>query len=174
MWAHYGALAKGYVLRFDDLDSEFLENSTGSLNVVKPVNYVEDLVGMTHGPSTQDNLFFSKFQDWSYECEWRVVSALSSCQLSDDGKMHLRHISPSKVTGVICGWDAPDDEVSSLAAELSCTNPGLEMLAALLDRDHVLLQGMRKSGFCTKATVCKGSSAIGRPRDFWGCGPNRR
>jgi len=145
MWAHYGALAKGYVLRFDNLDSEFPENSTGSLNVVKPVNYVDDLVGMTHDPLTQDNLFFSKFQDWSYEREWRVVSALSSCQLSSDGKMHLRHISPSLVTGVICGWNAPDDEVSSLAADLSCTNPDLEMLAASLDRGHVCLQGVHKS-----------------------------
>lgn len=145
MWAHYGALAQGYVIRFDGLDSEFPENSTGSLNVVKPVNYVEDLVGMTHDPSTQDNLFFSKFQDWSYEREWRVVSALSSCQLSGDGKMHLRHISPSIVTGVICGWNVPEDEMSSLAAELSCINPGLEMLAASLDRGHVRLQGVHKS-----------------------------
>ena len=76
MWAHYGAQAKGYVVRFDGLDREFPKNSTGSLNVLKPVNYLEDLMGMTHDPSTQDNLFFCKFQDWSYEREWRVVSAL--------------------------------------------------------------------------------------------------
>lgn len=145
MWAHYAALAKGYVLRLDGLDSEFPNDSTGSLNVIKPVKYVEDLVGMTHDPSTQDNLFFSKFQDWSYEHEWRVVSALSSCQRSDDGKMHLRQISPSIVTGVICGWNAPDGEVSSFAAELSCTNPGLEVLAASLDRGRVRLQGVHNS-----------------------------
>ena len=43
MWAHYGALAKGYVVRFDDLDRKFPKDPTGSLNVVKAVNYVEDL-----------------------------------------------------------------------------------------------------------------------------------
>jgi hypothetical protein len=111
MWAHYGALAKGYVIRLDDLDSEFLEDATGSLNNVKPVSYVDELVGMTHDPSTQDNLFFSKFSDWSYEREWRVVAALSSCQLSPDGKMHLRYVRPSIVTGLICGWNASDEEV---------------------------------------------------------------
>lgn len=145
MWAHYGALAKGYVVRFDGLGSEFPNDPTGSLNVVKPINYVEDFVGMTHDPSTQDNLFFGKFQDWSYEREWRVVSALSSCQISDDGKMHIRYIRPSTVTGVICGWNAPDEEVRSLAAELSCTNPGLEMLVASLDRGCVRLEGVPKS-----------------------------
>lgn len=141
MWVHYGALAKGYVVRFDDLDREFPNDSTGSLNVVKAVNYVEDLVGMTHDPSTQDNLFFSKFHDWSYEREWRVVSALSNCKLSDDGKMHLRDVDPSIVTGVICGWNVPGDEVSSLKAELSCINPGLEVLAASLERGRVRLPG---------------------------------
>jgi hypothetical protein len=144
MWAHYGALAKGYVIRLDGLDSEFPKDPTGSLNVVKPVNYVEDLVGMTHDPSTQDNLFFSKFRDWSYEREWRVVSALSSCQLSANGKMHLRYVRPSIVTGVICGWNAPDEDVRSLVAELS-TNPHLEMFVASLERGRVRLQSLHKS-----------------------------
>lgn len=145
MWAHYAALAKGYVVRFDGLDRVFAKDPTGSLNVVKTVNYVEDLVGMTHDPSTQDNLFFSKFQDWRYECESRVVSALSSCKLSDNGKMHLRHVNPSIVTGVICGWNVPDDEVRSRKAEMSCTNSGLEMLAASLEYGRVRLQSMQRS-----------------------------
>lgn len=140
MWAHYGAQAKGYVIRFDGLHCKFPKDSTGSLNVLKPVNYVEDLVGMTHDPSTQDNLFFCKFQDWSYEQEWRVVSALSDCQLSDDGKMHLRSVGPSVVTGIICGWNVPDEEVRSLTAELSCVNPDLQVLVASLNRGHVHLQ----------------------------------
>ena len=63
-------------MRFQGLEQEFPGDGTGSLNVVKPVRYVEDLVGLTHDPSTQDNLFFSKFEDWRYEREWRVVSAL--------------------------------------------------------------------------------------------------
>jgi hypothetical protein len=145
MWAHYGAQAKGYVVRFDGLDDLFPRDPTGSLNVLKPVNYVEDLVGMTHDPSTQDNLFFSKFNDWSYEDEWRVVSALSSCQLSEDKTMHLRSVHPSTVTGVICGWNVPDKDVRVLAGELSRINTGAEMLVTSLDHGHVRLRGPKKS-----------------------------
>ena len=122
MWAHYGALAKGYVIRFDGLDGEFPGDSTGSLNVVKPVHYVHNLVGMTHDPSTQDNLFFSKFADWSYECEWRVVSALSKCHLSKDGTTHIRNVKPSAVTGIICGWNTPNDEIQS-TSQMNCPAP---------------------------------------------------
>lgn len=145
MWAHYGALAKGFVVRFEGLQNEFQDKTTGSLDVVKPVNYVEDLEGMTHDPSTQDHLFFSKFRDWSYECEWRVVSPLSSCQLSIDGKMHLRCVSPSTVTGVICGWSVSDEEVHSLVADLSYTNSNIEILVASLNRGRVFLRSAHQA-----------------------------
>ncbi|MFD2232493.1 DUF2971 domain-containing protein [Phaeospirillum tilakii] len=137
MWAHYGAQAKGYVVQFEGLDREFQNDPTGSLNVLKPVNYVEDIVGMTHDPCTQDNLFFCKFRDWSYEREWRVVSALSACLLSEDGKIHLRSIHPSTVTGVICGWNVTGEEVTALAADLSVIDSTIKVKVALFDRGHV-------------------------------------
>ena len=62
MWAHYAGLAKGYVIRFEGLDTQFAGDATGSLNEVKAVRYVEDVVGMTHDPSTQDDLFFVKLK----------------------------------------------------------------------------------------------------------------
>jgi hypothetical protein len=142
MWAHYGAQAKGYVLRFEGLDQEFCGDATGSLNALKPVEYVEDLIGMTHDPSTQDNIFFSKFQDWKYEHEWRVVSALSACQLSADGNMHLRSVGPANVTGVICGWNVPDKEICSLASELHRTNLGLEVYVTSIDHGRVVVRDM--------------------------------
>jgi Protein of unknown function (DUF2971) len=140
MWAHYGAQAKGYVVRFDGLDLEFPKDPTGSLNVLKPVIYVEDLMGMTHDPCTQDNLFFCKFQDWSYEREWRVVSALSGCKFNQGGRIYLRSIRPSTVTGVICGWNIPVEEVRSFAADLCSVNPDLEVYVASFDRGHVGLK----------------------------------
>jgi hypothetical protein len=65
------------------------------------------------------------------------VSALSACGLSEEGKMHLRLIRPSVVTGVICGWNVPDEEVRSLAADLCSVNPDLEVYVASFDRGHV-------------------------------------
>lgn len=137
MWAHYAALAAGYVVRFQNLESEFSGDATGSLNFPKPVNYVDDLLGMTHDPSTQDNLFFTKFRDWNYENEWRIVTALSSCRTSKNNNLFLRSIQPETVTGVICGWNLPNEQKHSLAANLRTINPGLEVQAAFLDRGHV-------------------------------------
>jgi hypothetical protein len=142
MWAHYGAQAKGYVMRFDGLDKKFSGDATGSLNVLKRVQYVEDMTGMTFDPPTQDNLFFCKFKDWSYEREWRVVSALSNCQLSTDGKMNLRLVELPIVTGVICGWNVPNKERSFLAEQLLKINPCVQLHVASLDRGRVTFNAM--------------------------------
>ena len=132
MWAHYAAQAKGYVVRFAHLAKEFPGDATGSLNGLMPVQYVQDLVGMTHDPITQNNLFFSKFNDWGYEREWRIVTALSDCRSTPDGKMHLRSVRPLVVTGVICGWNVPDEEIRSLETELLRVNPSVQIIVASL------------------------------------------
>lgn len=142
MWAHYGDQARGYVVRFEVLDKEFAGNDTGSLNALKPVTYVDDLIGMTHDPATQDNLFFCKFRDWSYEREWRVVSALSECTIGGEGNMPLRTISPSAITGVICGWNVPIEDARLLAADLRGVNASLSMSVAALDRGRVRLEAL--------------------------------
>lgn len=139
MWAHYGAQAKGYVLCFDGLDRTFIGDDTRSLNVLKPVTYVEDLIGLTFDPSTQDRLFFHKFGDWSYEREWRVVSPLSSCELSKYGDMYLRKIDRKRITEVICGWNVPKKEVQILAEELRGKNPDLTVRVASLSDGRVTL-----------------------------------
>jgi hypothetical protein len=143
MWAHYGAEAKGYVMRFDDLDVAFPGDRTGSLNCLKAVRYVEDFVGMTHDPSTQDNLFFCKFQDWQYEREWRVVSPLSACEFDAALDLYLRRTNPSCITGVICGWNVAIDDVRSLAIDLRRVNPRIEVLVSVLDRGRVVLRSLR-------------------------------
>lgn len=140
MWAHYGAQAKGYVMRFHALDKEFPGDSTGSLNALMRVQYVGELIGLTHDPSTQNNLFFSKFQDWSYEREWRVVSALSDCQLTPGGTMHLRSVGLPAISGVICGWNVPPHEIQELETELRRINPNIEIIVASFDRGHVGLR----------------------------------
>jgi hypothetical protein len=140
MWAHYGALAQGYVVRFDGLDENFSGDTTGSLNILKPVKYVEDLVGLTHDPSTQDDLFCCKFRDWNYEREWRVVSALSACQFNADSNMYLRSINPAIVTAVICGWNVSEAEAQALAIELHRINPRLELYPTALKCGRVSQQ----------------------------------
>jgi hypothetical protein len=140
MWAHYADLARGFVVVFENLERSFKGDETGSLNIPKPVVYAEQFLGMTFDPSTQDRLFFSKLLDWSYEREWRVVTALNTCRRSSDGKLHLRDVDHLHLTDVICGWRASADEISLLGDKLKRLNPDAKLISAVLDGGRVSLK----------------------------------
>ena len=137
MWAHYADLARGFVIVLDNLEQSFKGDKTGSLNIPKPVAYADQFIGMTFDPSTQDRLFFSKLSDWSYEREWRVVTALNACRRSSDGKLYLRDVDHLHLTGVICGWRARAEDVSLLDGELKRLNPNAKLISAVLDGGRV-------------------------------------
>ena len=137
MWAHYADLARGFVIVLDNLEQSFKGDKTGSLNIPKPVAYADQFIGMTFDPSTQDRLFFSKLSDWSYEREWRVVTALSACRRSPDGNLYLRGVDRLHLTGVICGWRVRAEDVSSLGSELNRLNPNAKLVSAALDDGKV-------------------------------------
>jgi len=130
---------KGFVVIFENLERSFNGDETGSLNVPKSVVYTERFIGMTFDPSTQDRLFFSKLSDWSYEREWRVVTALKACRRSSDGKLYLRDVDPLHLTGVICGWRVGADDLSSLRDDLKRVNPNARLMSAILDGGRVIL-----------------------------------
>jgi hypothetical protein len=138
MWAHYANLAKGYVAVFEGLEKSFPGDDTGSLNVPKPVEYTERFLGMTFDPSTQDRIFFSKLSDWSYEREWRVVTALSDCEQTE-GPLYLRAIDPRHLTGVICGWRVEADERAALEQRLAHLDARCRIMSACLDSGAVNL-----------------------------------
>ncbi|MCU4161633.1 DUF2971 domain-containing protein [Acidiphilium sp. AL] len=137
MWAHYANLAKGFVAVFNNLERTFNGDNTGSLNIPKRVIYGDQFTGMTFDPSTQDRLLFSKLSDWSYEREWRVVTALNACR--QDSSLFLRDVDQLHLTGVIFGWRAPKDEVSSLGIELKRVNPKAKLVPAVLNGGKVVL-----------------------------------
>jgi Protein of unknown function (DUF2971) len=139
MWAHYANQAKGFVVVLEGLDTYFGGDETGSLNTLKPVVYTEHFLGMTFDPSTQDRLFFSKLSDWSYEREWRIVTALNACFRSPDGKLYLRAVDPPHVAGVICGWRVGEDDVVLLRDDLTRENPNLKLTFAILNGGKVNL-----------------------------------
>lgn len=137
MWAHYSDQAKGFVVIFEDLHKVFSGDETGSLNVPKRVEYAEEFIGMTFDPSTQDRLFFSKLQDWSYEREWRVVTALACCRRTPDRSLYLRDTKPSPMTGVICGWRVSEKERLGLCDDLKLVNPEIRVIAASFVRGKI-------------------------------------
>ena len=139
MWAHYANLAQGFVVVLDNLTEYFNGDKTGSLNIPKPVIYADQFFGMTFDPSTQDRLFFSKLSDWSYEREWRVVTALNSCRWLQDGNLYLRKVGPHHLTGVICGWRVSQDNRSQLFDALERSNSTVQLISATLDGGKVRL-----------------------------------
>ncbi len=139
MWAHYADQARGFVVVLEDLARSFKGDETGSLNIPKKVLYAKHFLGMTFDPSTQDRLFFSKLADWSYEREWRVVTALSACRRSADGKHYLRDVDRHHLTGVICGWRVSSEDILLLGDELRRLNPDAKLISTILDGGRVNL-----------------------------------
>lgn len=140
MWAHYADLAKGFVVVIEELGRYFSGDKTGSLNTLKRVNYADRFLGMTFDPSTQDRLFFSKLADWSYEREWRVVTALSDCRRPQNGTLYLRDIDPIHVTGIICGWRARKDEVSAIRNYLTQEASSVALISAVFNQGNISLR----------------------------------
>jgi len=139
MWAHYAKLAHGFVAVLDNLEDSFAGDATGSLNVTKRVTYVQRYIGMTFDPCTQDRIFFSKLSDWSYEREWRVVTALSACKKASNSNLFLRTLKRSPLRGVICGWRIREDEISALTNDLHSVDRRIQIILAHLDGGVVSL-----------------------------------
>jgi hypothetical protein len=139
MWAHYADQAKGFVVRLENLKDVFPGDSTGSLNVPKPVSYTEVFSGMTFDPATQDQLFFSKLGDWSYEREWRVVMPLFQCRHVASADLYLHDIPCKHVTMVICGWRVSPDDMASLRDDLAGIRSPAVVIRARLEGARVVL-----------------------------------
>lgn len=141
MWAHYADNARGFVVIFKDLERAFPGDETGVLNQVKSVSYSDEFRGMTFVPSTQNDLFFWKHADWSYEAETRVVSALNMCRLSEVGstQMHLRAIDCECIRGVILGWNVDDAVKADITRTILTAGRPVDLYQAQIARVSVII-----------------------------------
>jgi hypothetical protein len=94
---------------------------------------------MTFDPGSQDRIFFLKLSDWSYEREWRFVTALSAYRTSADGHLKLFDVDPRHVTAVICGWRVSSNMRSRLFNELVRGYPNVQLISAALDGGKIVL-----------------------------------
>jgi hypothetical protein len=112
MWAHYAANGNGYVVEYEGMDELFKGDHTGSLNMLTKVSYHDVPPGLSFDPSSQNNVFFCKFQDWSYEREWRVVKALADCEQSASGLFLFE--SGIQATSLTAGWNMSEIEFTQI------------------------------------------------------------
>lgn len=139
MWAHYAKNATGYVFQFENLHHTFSGDKTGSLNTLKSIKYSEILLGMTFDPLTQDNLFFSKFSDWSYEREWRVVTSLNTCKFDSNNGCYLKQTNSTHVKRIICGWKVEKNAINEIREKLSKINSDIKIVTAKFENGDVII-----------------------------------
>ncbi|MDX2101966.1 MAG: DUF2971 domain-containing protein [Alphaproteobacteria bacterium] len=144
MWAHYANNANGLTVEFQNLDVVFQGDNTGILREARAVRYQRERTGVTFEPDSFESLFFAKFEDWSYEEEFRVVLPLAECrteQISGDRRLHTYDVPKSCVTRVILGWQMKDEaaqHVRNLALKL---NPRVKVVQAHISRGRVEVCG---------------------------------
>jgi Protein of unknown function (DUF2971) len=142
MWAHYANNGRGIVVEFGDLTTEFPGDETGTLNQSIEVQYEKEDTSVTFDPTSHRSIFFSKFADWSYEREVRVVRPLIECSASHlpNGQILYTHkVNPLVVVGIICGWNMTPDEVHTVKDEIRSCGSSATVKQAQLIRGHIVL-----------------------------------
>ncbi|MER3472418.1 MAG: hypothetical protein C4330_14165 [Chitinophagaceae bacterium] len=142
MWAHYANNAKGYVVEFDGLHDFFLGDGTGILNQITDVRYIQRRSGINFKSGSYNSLFFEKNQDWSYECEKRIVIDLDSCQkvrIGDDD-IYLYQINKKMISKVIFGWKISQAAIKNTIKEVYAINPQVEVAIATIREGLIELQ----------------------------------
>lgn len=133
MWAHYGQNQSGFVLEFD---VQALENHFEEIQI-REIDYRD-----TPDPSLQDHLeratatrkprhavwltqavmsssYFSKYTDWSYEQECRIV-APTNCTENISGN-EILFIPNSCLTSIITGQKIPAEK-AEIASKIAAAN----------------------------------------------------
>ncbi len=142
MWAHYANNAKGLAVEFRDLETVFTGDDTGVLSEPVPVRYEQEKQGVTFDPKSHESLFFTKFQDWSYEQEVRIVLPLAECQqhISSTSTLHFQEIPHACIARLIIGWNMKPDKAALLLSCVRAINPDVEIVQARISRGQVKLE----------------------------------
>lgn len=142
MWAHYADNAKGVVVEFRDLSEIFCGDDTGVLRQPTFVRYEREQLGVTFDPQSHESLFSTKFEDWRYEREVRVVLPLDECRVVDvDGqqRMYTFDVPTDLVARVILGWRITNDDVNSVMDFVSSRNPAVEVVRTRIQNGNVVI-----------------------------------
>lgn len=88
MWAHYGDKHRGVCLGFDVLDTIPYEVQYTPTRLTHLLGDIPTLADMNH--DALDALMTTKYEDWSYEQEWRIIVQFTDSIKDADGKHFLQ------------------------------------------------------------------------------------
>ncbi|MDP1655790.1 MAG: DUF2971 domain-containing protein [Hylemonella sp.] len=139
MWAHYAANASGLAVEFRNLDQVFLGDQTGVLRQLTPVTYQRETSGVTFDPQSHRSLFFTKFQDWSYEQEVRVVLPLSDCQAHavPGRQLFTWQVPKNCVASLVLGWNMKLADRLAVEEQVRTYNPAVAIKYAHFSRGKI-------------------------------------
>jgi hypothetical protein len=142
MWAHYANNAKGYVVEFDGLQNLYLGDGTGILNQITDVRYTQRRSGINFESGSYKSLFFEKNQDWTYECEKRIVVDLASCLKVSigDEDIYIKGINKTIISKVIFGWKINQTAIRKVMQEVCDINPQVKFVIATIKDGLIELQ----------------------------------
>ena len=143
MWGHYTNNHEGFVVGFDSTHSFFSKRRSDQdeFGFLRAVQYVPRRPQVTLGDTDSAEWFSTKFEQWSYEKEWRIVRVLSDAQDRIERSpfpICLFEFPPDAVREVIVGMRSPQNMISDIRA-LARGFPTAELLRASEESDYGLL-----------------------------------
>lgn len=130
MWAHYAGNAKGLVVEYNGMNEVFKGDDTNLLSLPIKVLYERNTLSITFYTQSHMCLFFSKFSDWSYEKEVRVVLPLDICERKDidTESVYLYKIPQKNISRLILGWNMPLETKKVIRDYVETINPSVEVV----------------------------------------------
>ena len=139
MWTHYADKAKGLVIEFANLEEVFSGDDTCVLYEPLEVNYCRDLPRITFEPSSHVHMFLSKFKDWEYEREFRIILPLAECEVNETNSETLYHfqIPREHIQRIFLGWRLEENVQNQIIEYARSYNPKVEIWTTKLVGGHV-------------------------------------
>jgi hypothetical protein len=143
MWGHYTNNHEGFVVGFDSAHPFFLKRRSDQdeFGFLRAVHYVPRRPQVALGDTDSAEWFSTKFEQWSYEKEWRIVRGLSDAQERIERSpfpICLFEFPPDTVREIIVGMRSPLHMISDIRA-LARGFPTAELLRACEESDYELV-----------------------------------
>lgn len=119
MWAHYADSHQGFVIEFDP-ESPFFDqriDPDDELRHIRKVIYCDERPSVMLSEIEDFLPFLTKGNDWSYECEWRMILPLTNAsQVIGSGStgLHLFEFPKSAIRSVIFGCRMTDSKKAEI------------------------------------------------------------
>ncbi len=141
MWAHYARSHQGIVLGLDT-ESNFFNRRLGDkddLRHLEKVRYATRPSIQVLEIENEHEIFFTKSEEWAYECEWRMLLPLKDADevVSDGGaSIYLFEYPSTCLNEVIFGYNTSDETRSAILSYIFEENQYSHVKVSRIELDN--------------------------------------